>query len=96
MSNVTAFGKVAIYNTTFESIGVNPLPEWKAPPESLESKELAKKFPLLFSDFHTSRLYNAGWLRNVPYRREIAAEVPAGANAAGVARGPEKAAGPAQ
>ena len=64
--------KVAIYNTTFESIGVNPLPEWKEPPESPRSTpELAKKYPLIFSDFHTSRVYNASWLRNVPYLREV-------------------------
>jgi anaerobic selenocysteine-containing dehydrogenase len=65
-------GKVALYNTTFEEIGINPLPEWKEPPESYgRTPELAKKYPLIFSDFHTSRVYNAGWLRNVPYLREV-------------------------
>ena len=65
-------GKVAIYNTTFESVGVNPMPEWKEPPESYgRTPELAKKYPLTFSDFHTCRVYNAGWLRNVPYLREV-------------------------
>ena len=31
----------------------------------------SKKYPLSFSDFHTSKVYNAGWLRNVPYLREV-------------------------
>ncbi len=65
-------GKVAIYNTSFEDNGFNPLPEWVEPPESLTgTPELAKKYPLIFSDVHTSEVYNAGWLRNVPYLREI-------------------------
>jgi anaerobic selenocysteine-containing dehydrogenase len=29
------------------------------------------QYPLLFSDFHTSKVYNAGWLRNVAYLREV-------------------------
>ena len=65
-------GKVAIYNTSFEENGFNPLPEWVEPPESpTATPELLDKFPLIFSDTHTSEVYNAGWLRNVPYLREI-------------------------
>jgi anaerobic selenocysteine-containing dehydrogenase len=65
--------KVAIYNTAFEKEGFNPLPEWREPPESpTGTPELLKKYPLVFSDFHTSKVYNAGWLRNVPYLREVA------------------------
>jgi anaerobic selenocysteine-containing dehydrogenase len=65
-------GKVAIYNTTFEENGFNPLPEWVEPPESLTgTPELLKKYPLIFTDTHTSEVYNAGWLHNVPYLREI-------------------------
>jgi anaerobic selenocysteine-containing dehydrogenase len=65
-------GKVAIYNTTFEENGFNPLPIWVEPPESLTgTPDLAKKYPLILSDFHTSKVYNAAWLRNVPYLREI-------------------------
>jgi len=63
---------VAIYNTLFEKAGYNPLPEWREPPESLTgTPELVKKYPLLLSDFHTSKVYNASWLRNVPYLREV-------------------------
>jgi anaerobic selenocysteine-containing dehydrogenase len=65
-------GKVALYNTTFEELGMTPMPEWKAPPESPgRTPELLAKYPLTFSDFHTSKVYNAGWLRNVPYLREV-------------------------
>jgi anaerobic selenocysteine-containing dehydrogenase len=65
-------GKVAIYNTTWEDNGFSPLPEWVEPPESpTATPELLHKYPLTFSDFHTSKVYNAGWLRNVPYLREV-------------------------
>jgi anaerobic selenocysteine-containing dehydrogenase len=65
-------GKVAIYNTTFEKEGFSPLPGWHEPPESpTATPELLKTYPLVFSDFHTSKVYNAGWLRNVPSLREI-------------------------
>jgi anaerobic selenocysteine-containing dehydrogenase len=65
-------GKVAIYNTTLEENGFNPLPEWVEPPESpTGTPELLTKYPLTFFDSHTSEVYNHGWLRNVPYLREI-------------------------
>jgi anaerobic selenocysteine-containing dehydrogenase len=65
-------GKVAIYNTTFEEHGFSPLPSWREPPESPSgTPDLLKDYPLVFSDFHTSKVYNASWLRNVPYLREI-------------------------
>ena len=65
-------GKVAIYNTTFEENGFNPLPEWVEPPESpTGTPELLEKYPLVFFDTHTSDVYNHGWLRNIPYLREI-------------------------
>ena len=65
-------GKVAIYNTSFEEAGYNPLPEWRDPPESITgTPELTKKYPLILSDYHTSNVYTASWQRNVPYLREI-------------------------
>ncbi|MBN1626998.1 MAG: molybdopterin-dependent oxidoreductase, partial [Deltaproteobacteria bacterium] len=65
-------GKVEIYNTTFEAAGYNPLPEWREPPESITgTPELTKKYPLILSDYHTSKCYNAAWQRNVPVLREI-------------------------
>jgi anaerobic selenocysteine-containing dehydrogenase len=68
-------GKVAIYNTSFEENGFNPLPEWVEAPESpTNTPELLGKYPLVFFDTHTSEAYNHGWLRNVPYMREIQPE----------------------
>jgi anaerobic selenocysteine-containing dehydrogenase len=65
-------GKVAIYNTTFEEQGFNPLPEWVEPPESTTgTPELLAKYPLTFFDTHTSDVYHHSWLRNVPYLREM-------------------------
>ncbi|MEJ2109386.1 MAG: molybdopterin-dependent oxidoreductase [Acidobacteriota bacterium] len=65
-------GKVALYNTTFQEHGFEPMPVWVEPPESpTGTPELIEKYPLVFSDFHTSKVYNAGWLRNVPCLREV-------------------------
>ncbi len=65
-------GKVAIYNTTFEEQGYNPLPEWVDAPESPTSTpKLLEKYPLMFFDTHTSNTYIHGWLHNVPYLREV-------------------------
>jgi anaerobic selenocysteine-containing dehydrogenase len=65
-------GKVAIYNTSFEEAGYSPLPEWREPPESITgTPELAKTYPLVLSDYHTSDVYTASWQRNIPYLREI-------------------------
>ena len=65
-------GKVAIYNTSFEEIGVNPLPQWVEPPESFTgTPELVEKYPLVYFDTHTSDVYNHAWLRNIPSLREI-------------------------
>lgn len=65
-------GKVALYNTTFESIGFTPMPVWRELPEGpTATPELLDEYPLLLSDYHTSKSYNAAWLRNVPYLREV-------------------------
>ncbi len=65
-------GKIAIYNDYFDQNGFKPLPEWTAPPESpAATPELLSRYPLTFTDHHTSDVYNAGWLRNIPYLREI-------------------------
>jgi anaerobic selenocysteine-containing dehydrogenase len=65
-------GKVVIYNTTFEEQGFNPLPEWVEPPESpTGTPDLLDKYPLVFFDTHASDVYNHGWLRNIPYLREV-------------------------
>ena len=65
-------GKVALYSTAFEKAGYSPLPEWREPPESLSGTPgLAEKYPLILSDYHTSKNFSASWQRNVPHLREI-------------------------
>ena len=65
-------GKVEIYNTSFQEEGFSPLPEWREPPESVTgTPAILKKYPLILSDYHTSKCYNASWLRNVPFLREL-------------------------
>lgn len=65
-------GKVAIYNTAFEEHGFSPMPVWKEPPESpTATPELLEKYPLILTDYHTSKVFNASWLRNIPLLREI-------------------------
>lgn len=65
-------GKVALYNTTFAAAGFSPLPQWREPPESLTATpELAKTYPLILSDYHTSKVFTAGWQRNVPQLRAM-------------------------
>jgi anaerobic selenocysteine-containing dehydrogenase len=65
-------GKVALFNTTFEAAGFAALPDWREPAESLtRTPELTDRFPLILSDYHTSKLFTAGWQRNVPLLREM-------------------------
>ena len=65
-------GKVALYNTLFEKAGLTPMPVWRELPEGpTATPELLERYPLLLSDYHTSRAYNAAWLRHVPYLREL-------------------------
>ena len=65
-------GKVALYNTLFEKAGFTPMPVWRELPEGpTATPDLLTKYPLLLSDYHTSRTYNAAWLRHVPYLREV-------------------------
>jgi anaerobic selenocysteine-containing dehydrogenase len=63
---------VALYNTRFEKAGFSPLPQWREPPESLSATpELTTSYPLILSDYHTSKNFSASWQRNVPHLREI-------------------------
>lgn len=65
-------GKIALYNTSFEQAGYAPMPVWREPPESLTATpQLAATYPLILSDYHTSKNYSAAWQRNVPCLREI-------------------------
>ncbi len=65
-------GKVALYNTTFAQAGYSPMPVWHDAPESpTATPELLAQYPLMLSDYHTSKTYTASWQRNVPILREI-------------------------
>jgi anaerobic selenocysteine-containing dehydrogenase len=65
-------GKVELYNETFEAAGFSPLPRWHEPPESITgTPEIVKKYPLILSDYHTSKNFTASWLRHLPALREI-------------------------
>ena len=65
-------GKVALYNTAFQAAGFAPMPVWREPPESLTATPaLAERYPLLLSDYHTTKNFSASWLRNVPALRAI-------------------------
>ena len=64
-------GKVALYNTSFEKEGFTPMPVWREPPESLTvTPELVTRYPLILTDYHTTKFFTASWLRNVPLLRE--------------------------
>ena len=65
-------GKVEIYNRAFEAAGFSPLPVWREPPESITGTPvLLDQYPLILSDYHTSKNFSAAWQRNVPRLREI-------------------------
>ncbi len=65
-------GKVALYQTDFEAAGFSPLPVWRDAPESLTATPaLTEKYPLILSDYHTSKNFTAGWQRNVPVLRHM-------------------------
>jgi len=65
-------GKAALYNTSFEKEGFTPMPVWREPPESLTvTPELAGRYPLILSDYHTSKFFIASWQRNIPLLREM-------------------------
>lgn len=64
--------KVALYNTLFEQEGFEPMPVWREPPESLTgTPQLARRYPLILTDYHTTKSFTASWQRNVPSLREI-------------------------
>jgi anaerobic selenocysteine-containing dehydrogenase len=64
--------KVALRNTRFEAAGFSAFPNWVEPQESpTATPELLADYPLVFSDYHASKVYNASWLRNIPLLREI-------------------------
>jgi len=48
----TPTGKVELYSTTFEAMGVDPMPVFQEPPESpVRTPELFKKFPFIYTHY---------------------------------------------
>jgi len=48
----TPTGKVELYSTTFEAMGVDPLPVFEEPPESpIRTPDLFKKFPFIYTHY---------------------------------------------
>ena len=48
----TPSGKVELYSTTFETLGIDPLPLFREPPESpVSTPELFKEFPLIYTHY---------------------------------------------
>lgn len=63
-------GKVPLYHTGFEQAGFSPMPQWREP-DHMQLQEQRKQYPLLLSDYHTSKFYSASWLKNVAPLREL-------------------------
>ncbi len=67
--------KVALYNILFEQEGFEPMPVWREPPESLTATpHLRDRYPLILTDYHTTKSFTASWQRNVVSLREIQPE----------------------
>jgi len=64
--------KVQLYNTTLEKEGFEPLPTYRGEPEDpINTPELLKEYPLIFTDEHSDYMNHQSWQRNVPWLREI-------------------------
>ncbi len=70
----TASGKVELYSSVFEAIGVDPLPVFQEPPESpLSTPELFKEFPLIYTHYRLhSYMHSEG--RQIKRQRQLIPE----------------------
>ena len=67
----TASGKIEVYNDTFKSWGLDPLPFYTEPAQSARSTpELFKKYPLVMITGARSQLYFHSEHRMIPWLRE--------------------------
>ncbi len=67
----TASGKCELYNETYKSWGLDPLPYYTEPPQSATSTpELFKKYPLVMITGARSQLYFHAEHRQIPWLRE--------------------------
>lgn len=70
----TASGKIELYSSVFESIGVDPLPVYKEPPESPKSTpNLYNEFPLIYTHYRLwSYMHSEG--RQISGQRKLIPE----------------------
>ncbi|MGD8387737.1 MAG: molybdopterin-dependent oxidoreductase [Desulfobacteraceae bacterium] len=70
----TVSGKIELYSSLFESMGVDPLPVYKEPPESPESTpRLYDDFPLIYTHYRLwSYMHSEG--RQIPGQRNLIPE----------------------
>ncbi len=70
----TASGKIELYSSIFESIGIDPLPVFKEPPESPQSTPaLYREFPLIYTHYRLwSYMHSEG--RQIATQRELIPE----------------------
>ena len=67
----TASGKIEVYNETFKSWGLDPLPFYTEPPQSaISTPALFKKYPLVMITGARSQLYFHAEHRMIPWLRE--------------------------
>ena len=67
-------GKVELYSTTFEAMGVDPMPVFEEPPESpVRTPELFKKFPFIYTHYRIhGYMHSEG--RQIKRQRQLAPE----------------------
>jgi len=70
----TASGKVELYSSVFEAMGVDPLPVFREPPESpVSTPELFKEFPLIYTHYRLpSYMHSEG--RQIRRQRQVVPE----------------------
>ena len=68
----TRTGKMELYSTEMEALGLDPLPDFKEPPESpYSTPEKAKEYPLILITGGRSRFYFISEGRQVPSLRKM-------------------------
>jgi len=65
-------GKIQLYNRIIEEEGFEPLPVYHGEPEDpLNARELAREYPLIFTDEHSDYINHHSWMRDIPWLREL-------------------------
>jgi anaerobic selenocysteine-containing dehydrogenase len=65
-------GKIQLSNRILEEEGFEPFPVYHGEPEDLlNAPELARTYPLLFTDEHSDYINHHSWMRDIPWLREL-------------------------